>query len=112
MLKGLGGLNNLGNMGGMLKQVMDIKSRIEGIRDALGEEQVEGTAGGVVKVVMNGKFEVLSVRIDPSIVNDGVEAIEGLVQAAMNNGVQNVQALVKEKMREATGGIEIPGITC
>jgi DNA-binding YbaB/EbfC family protein len=97
----------------MLKQVMEMKGRIEGMRDSLAGEQVEGTGGGMVKVVINGKFEVLSVMIDPSLIKEGeVEIIQSLVQAAMNDAVHNVQDMVKEKMRDVTGGIEIPGITC
>ena len=110
MIKGLG---DLGNMAGMMKQAMEMKGRIQEIKETLGNEQVEATAGGgMVTVVMNGKMQLLSVKIDPEIVDKEETAmLETLVQAACNEAVEKVQDLLKEKMAEVTGGIDIPGLT-
>ena len=104
---------DIGKMGNMLKQAMEMKSKMEALKDALGDERIEASSGGgMVKVVMTGKMEVLSLKIDPEIVNrDDVEMLETLVQAAVNEGVHRAQELVKEKMTEMTGGIDIPGLT-
>lgn len=109
MLKGLG---DLSKMGSMLKQAMEVKQRIEGLRETLGDEQVEGTAGGgLVTVAMSGRFEILAVKIAPEMINkDEAEALETLVQAAVNNASERVRELVKSKMTELAGGLEIPGI--
>lgn len=110
MLKGLG---NLGNLQGMLKQALDAKSKIEELKEKLGAERVESsTGGGMVVVVMTGKFEVESIKIDPEIIDkNDPEMLETLVRAAVNDAVNRVQELVKVKMQEATGGLDLPGLT-
>ena len=107
------GLGSLGNLGGMLKQAMEMKGKIEELKERLGDEHVEAAAGGgMVKVVMNGRFELQSLKIDPEVVDtDDIEMLETLVTAAINEGIRQVQDLVKAKMTELTGGIDIPGIT-
>ena len=61
MLKGLG---SLANLQGIMKQALDVKNRIEELKESLGNERVEAEAGaGMVKVVMSGKFEILSLKI-------------------------------------------------
>ena len=110
MLKGLG---NLGNLGSMVKQAMEVKAKVEELKETLGDERIEASAGGgMVTLVMNGRFEVDSVHIDPEVIDkDDPEMLETLIRAAINEGVRKVQELVKEKMTEVTGGIEIPGLT-
>lgn len=108
----LKGLRDLGNLQGILKQAMDVKGKIEELKEKLADEQIEAAAGGgMVKVVMTGKFELISLKIDPEVVNrDDVEMLETLVRAAVNDAVRKVQELVKGKMRDLTGGMDIPGI--
>ncbi|MBN2310158.1 MAG: YbaB/EbfC family nucleoid-associated protein [Candidatus Hydrogenedentes bacterium] len=100
-------------MAGMMKQAMQMKSRVEELKAKLADEQVEASAGGgMVTVVVNGKFELLSVKIDPEVIDkDEPEMLETLVRAAVNEGVSKVQALIQSKMKELTGGIDIPGLT-
>jgi len=108
----LKGLRDRGNLQGILKQAMDVKGKIEELKEKLADEQIEAAAGGgMVKVVMTGKFELISLKIDPEVVNrDDVEMLETLVRAAVNDAVRKVQELVKGKMRDLTGGMDIPGI--
>ena len=110
MLRGLG---DLGKMGGMLKQAMEMKGRIEEIKAGLADERVESSAGGgMVTVVMNGNLEVISLKIDPEIVQqDDVEMLETLILAAINEAGEKARELVKAKMTEVAGGIDIPGFT-
>ena len=105
-------LKGLGNLQGILRQAMDVKSRLESMKDTLGNERVEAAAGGgMVKVVMTGKFEVESLKIDPEIINkDDPEVLETLIVAALNEAVRKTQDLVKEKMTELTGGLDLPGL--
>jgi hypothetical protein len=84
------------------------------MKETLGDERIEASAGGgMVSVTMNGKFEVVAVKIDPEVINkDDAEMLETLVRAAANDAVRKVQELVKAKMTElAPGGLEIPGLT-
>jgi len=108
--KGLGGL---GDMGNMLKNAMALKENIDKLKESLGDEIVEASAGGgMVTVVMNGRMEVQSVKIDPDVITpDDPEMLETLVAAALNEATRKAQEMVKEKMTEITGGIDIPGLT-
>lgn len=110
MFKGLG---DLGKVHALLQQARQMKEQIEGLKEKLGDERVEASAGGgMVTVTMNGKFEVVAVKIDPEVINkDDPEMLETLVRAAANDALRKVQELVKAKMTELTGGIEIPGLT-
>ena len=107
------GLGNLGNMAGMLKQAMEMKSKMEAMKDSLANETVESSAGGgMVKCVINGKCKLVSLTIDPEIVNrEETEMLETMISAAVNDGVDRVQDLIRERMTELTGGIDIPGLT-
>ena len=107
------GLGNLGNMAGLMKQAMEMKSKMEAIKAEIAEETVEATAGGgMVTAVMNGRFELLSLKIEPEISNPNeTEMLETTVRAAVNEGVRKVQELLKERMSEITGGLDLPGLT-
>ena len=108
--KGMGGL---GDMAGLMKQAMEIRSNMDSIKDQLANETVEAASGGgMVKVVINGKMELLSLDIDPEIIETGDrEMLETLIAAAVNEGIRKAQDLLKNKMSELTGGIDIPGLT-
>ena len=108
--KGLGGLGDIGNM---MKHALELKSNMEQLKETLAAERIEATAGGgMVTVVMSGKLDVISVKIDPEIINpEEPEMLETLVAAAMNEANRKAQELVKEKMTGLTGGIDIPGLT-
>lgn len=110
MFKGLG---DLGKMGGMMKQAMALKDNIDSFKEQLGEERVEGSAGGgMVHVVVSGKMELLDIKIDPEVIDkDDPEMLETLVRAAVNEAMDKTRELVKEKMSEMTGGLDIPGLT-
>ena len=107
------GFGQLGQMGNMLKQAMEMKGRIEELKERLGEETIEASAGGgMVSMLFSGKFEVLEVRIDPAVISaDDPEMLQTLIQACVNDGIQKVQNLMQERMAEVTGGMNIPGIT-
>jgi hypothetical protein len=108
--KGLGGL---GDMAGMMKQAMQMKAQMEEMKEQLGNETVEAAAGGgMVTIVMTGKFEVVSVTIDPEVIDkEDPDTLQSLVQAAFNDGVERTQQMIKARMTEMTGGIDIPGLT-
>jgi len=112
-------LENLKNLAGMMGQVGELKQKFEQIQAQLGQKTIEAESGaGAVRVVMNGRFEVLAVRLDPTmtatLVGDGAEAdqqmIEELIAAAVNAAVAKTQELIKEEMSTLTGGLNIPGL--
>jgi len=100
-------------MAGMMKQAMAMKQRMEELKESLADETVEASAGGgMVTVVINGQMKVVSLKIDPEVINkDEAEMLETLIRAAINDGMEKMQTFVKSKMTELTGGINIPGLT-
>jgi len=102
-----------GNMGNMMKQAQKMQSKIFQIQEKMAEKTVEASVGGgMVTVVANGKQQVISVKIDPEVVNrDDVEMLEDLVTAAVNDALKRAQEMVSEEIGKVTGGLNIPGLT-
>lgn len=102
----------MGNMGGMMKQVQKMQKDMAKLQDELNEKQVEVTAGGgAVKVVANGKKELISIEIDQDVVDpDDVEMLQDLVLAASNEALRKAEKMVSDEMQKITGGMNIPGL--
>jgi len=100
------------NMGKMLKQMQQVQQKMAEMQEELSRETIETTAGGgMVKVVMNGGHEIVSVKIDPEVVDpEDVEMLEELVAAAVNEARNQVDDMVRERMSSLTGGMNIPGL--
>ena len=99
----------MGNLQRMAQQMQQEMQRIEAeLRDA----QIDGSAGGgVVKAVVTGKQELVSIAIDPSAVDPSdVEMLEDLIVAAVNDALAASRRLAEEKMAAVTGGLRIPGL--
>jgi DNA-binding YbaB/EbfC family protein len=98
--------------GNIMKQMEKMQAKMEEIQKELESKRVEGTAGGgMVKVVANGKQEILEIKIDPEVVNpDDVEMLEDLIVAAVNQAKEKAQQLQMEDMAKLTGGLKIPGL--
>lgn len=99
-------------LGDMMKQVQKMQAKMEEMQAELEGERVEGTAGGgMVKVVANGKQQIIEVKIEKEVVDpDDVEMLEDLVVAAVNQAQEKAQDLAAEKMSGLTGGLNIPGL--
>jgi len=100
------------NMGDILKQAQQLQSKIEKMQAELEEKTVEASAGGgIVKVVVNGKQEIVSIHIDPEVIDpEDPEMLEDLIIAAVNEGLSKAKELVNEEMKKLTKGINIPGL--
>ena len=100
--------------GQLFQQAQKIQQKILDIQKELGEKQVEGSSGGgMVTVVANGNKEVVSIRIDPSVVNSSEkEMLEDLVTAAVNDALRKAQKMKDEELSKVAGGMgmQIPGI--
>lgn len=99
-------------LGNMLKQAQQMQSRLNQLQEEMAEFRVEETSGGgMVTVVMNGHQDIISIKIDPEVINpDDVEMLEDLITAAVNKARKRVQESVQEQMKQITGGISIPGL--
>ena len=109
MFKGLG---NLANLGALMKQAQEMGNRMQALGEELKTKRATGSAGGgLVEVEVNGLAEVISVRIDPSLIEkQDREMIEDLLPAACNAAQQKAKQLHAEAMASLTGGIQVPGL--
>lgn len=101
-----------GNMNKMMKQVQKMQQDMVKLQEELGNRTVDSTAGGgVVKVVANGKNEIISVEIKPEAVDpEDVEMLQDLILAAVNEALKKAQDMVSQEMGKLTGGLKIPGL--
>jgi nucleoid-associated protein EbfC len=103
----------LANFGNIMKQAKKLQERMAKLQQELELKTVEATSGGgMVSVVVNGKFEVLSLKIEKDVVNpEDVDMLQDLVMAAVNEGVRKAQEMTSSEMGKITGGMNIPGLT-
>lgn len=101
-----------GNMNKMMKQVQKMQQDMMKLQEELGERKVESTAGGgAVKVIANGKNEIISIEIKPEAVDpEDVEMLQDLITAAVNEALRQAQEMVSQEMGKLTGGLKIPGM--
>jgi len=101
-----------GNMNKMMKQVQKMQAQMAKLQEELEERVVEASSGGeAVTVKVNGKQEVLEIKIKPDVVDpDDVEMLEDLVLAAVNEALRTAQEMVASEMGKITGGMNIPGL--
>src|ERR1700737_725784 len=95
---------------GMMKQAKELQDRMQRLQDEVAALTIEGTAGGgLVRVTVNGKSEMKTVKIDPSLLKpDEVEIVEDLIVAAINEARGKAEAKLAGKRREPTGGRALP----
>lgn len=102
----------MANMGDMMKQAQQLQSKLARVQEDAGKRTVEASAGGnMVTAVVNGKLELVSLRIDPAVTSaDDVEMLQDLVMAAVNEGIRQAQQMMANEMGKITGGLKIPGL--
>ena len=89
-----------------------MQERLAEMQARLAEKTVEASSGGgMVKAVMNGKHEVVSLKIDPEVVNPSdIEMLEDLIVAALSEARTRVDDMIRNEMSSLTGGLPIPGL--
>jgi DNA-binding YbaB/EbfC family protein len=105
-------MKGIPDMGQILKQAQQIQSKMAKLQEEMGEKTVEASAGGgMVTVVANGRQEVLSIHIDPEVIDpDDREMLQDLVMAAVNDALARARTMMNEEMGKLTKGMNIPGI--
>ena len=100
------------NMGNLMKQAQKLQSKMLKMQEQLADKTVEtASGGGMVKVVANGRQQILSIEIEKEVVDpDDVEMLQDLVLAAVNDALVKSQDMVSEEMSKLTGGMNIPGM--
>ncbi|MGH2365926.1 MAG: YbaB/EbfC family nucleoid-associated protein [Chloroflexota bacterium] len=95
-----------------MQMIQQMQNRMLKMQEELGEQTVEGTAGGgVVKVEVSGHQEVRAITIAKEVVDpEDVETLQDLVLVAVNDGLHKSQELAQQKMAGVTGNLKIPGL--
>ncbi len=96
----------------IMKQAQKMQAKMAEIQEELADKVVESTSGGgMVKVLANGRQEILSIQIEPDVVDpEDVEMLQDLVVAAVNDALRKSQEMMAEEMKKLTGGMSIPGL--
>jgi len=101
-------------IGELVKQAQKLQSQMAKVQEEMASKTVEGSAGGgMVTVIANGKQEVMSIKIDPEVVDpNDIEMLQDLVVAAANDALKKAQELVTSEMSKLTGGmnLNLPGL--
>jgi DNA-binding YbaB/EbfC family protein len=102
------------DLGGLFRQAQELQEKLAGVQQELAARTAEASAGGgMVTAVVNGKFELVRIRIEPSLLqNPDVDMVQDLVVAAVNEAVRAARRMIEEEMGKLTGGlgIKLPGI--
>jgi DNA-binding YbaB/EbfC family protein len=106
---------NKGNMAQLLKQARDVQKKIEEVQNELDELTIEGdSGGGMIKVIVNGKQQLLELNIDEEAMKEDKELLEDLIISAVNNALAKSLEESQNRMNAVTGGmlggINLPGL--
>lgn len=94
----------------MMKEMQKMQKQMKKLQEELAETPVTGTSGGACSVTVNGNNEVLSVSLEPEVVDpEDIEMLQDLIVAAVNDAIKNASALSEEKMGALTKGMKVPG---
>jgi DNA-binding YbaB/EbfC family protein len=98
------------NFAGMMKQAQELQGRMAELQAEMERARVEGqSGGGLVVLTLNGKGELVGVKIDASLLKpDEVEILEDLIVAAHTDAKAKVERILQEKMQSLTGGLPLP----
>ena len=102
-------MKNLQQMQQIMKQVQQMQEQLQKQLDELVVEASAG--GGMVTVEVNGRQEILSIKIDREVINpDDAQMLEDLVLAACNEALRKSRDMVQAEMGKLTAGLKIPGL--
>jgi len=111
--------DNFKNLAGLMGQAKQMKEQMEQLQAELAKRTVSADAGaGAVRVIMNGRFEVVDIKIDRAMIatlagqgqDADVDMIEQLITSAVNAAMEKAQLMAKQEMAKLTGGLNIPGM--
>lgn len=96
----------------IMKQAQKMQAQVMKAQEELQKREVEGTSGGgMVKIMLNGSNELVSIKINPEVVDPKeVEMLEDLIVAAHANALEKIKSLSESTLGSITGGLNIPGL--
>jgi len=100
------------NMNALMKQAQVMQQKMSTLQKELETRELDvSSGGGMVKIKINGKQEIINLTIDKECVDPSdIETLEELVQTAVNSAVKESQDMVSNAMSKVTGGMNIPGL--
>jgi DNA-binding YbaB/EbfC family protein len=103
----------MANLGDLMKQAQQLQTRLARIQEETASKTVEASAGGnMVTAVVNGRMELVSLRIDQSVLTSGdTEMLQDLIIAAVNEGLRKAQQMMADAVGKVAGGLKLPGLT-
>ena len=95
-----------------MKQAKKMQEKMARLQEELETKTVEAQAGGgMVRVTVNGKYEIVALKIEKDVVNpEDIEMLQDLIAAAVNEGIRKSQEMAQAEMSKITGGLAIPGL--
>jgi len=100
----------LGNLASLIKQAKGLQENMQKIQEEMAARRYEGEAGaGWVRAVVNGKKELLELKIDPQAVTD-LELLQELIKSALSAAGRKAEEALKTEMSQLAGGLNLPGL--
>ena len=98
------------NLGAVMKQAQQMQSKMAAFQETLGDLRMEGASGGgKVTVQVNGRHELVGIKLDPEVVSSNdPELLEDLITAAFREAQAKVEEHLKTEMNKLTGGVQLP----
>jgi DNA-binding YbaB/EbfC family protein len=98
--------------GNLMKEAQKLQAQMEALQAEVGTKKVDATAGGgMVTVQANGKGEIVSIKIEPDVVDPAdIQMLEDLILAACNEAIRKSKEMVQAEMGKLTAGLKIPGL--
>ncbi len=100
------------NISNIMKQAKKMQEKMARLQQELETRTIEAQAGGgMVKVLVNGRYELVSLKIEKEVVNpEDIDMLQDLIVAAVNEGIRKSQEMAQSEMAKITGGLAIPGM--
>ena len=101
---------NIGeNIGDLVKEAQKMQQRMQAAQQELGELKVEGRSGAdMVILMLNGRHQILDLKIKPSALNEDADFLSELIIAAYNDALKKVEEASKKKITTLTEGLNLP----
>ena len=96
----------------LMQQARNIQEKMADVQNELAIKEVTATVGGgMVSVTVNGRHEIVDLKIDPEIITeDDPQMLHDLIKAAVNEGMKKANEMIRGEMAKLTGGMNIPGL--
>lgn len=96
----------------ILREAQNMQGKLAEMQAELARKQIEGSSGaGMVKVIANGAQEIVSIKIEPALIQDGdLEMVEDLVAAACNDALRQSKTMMESEMQRLAGGLNLKGL--